>query len=281
MDRAFVPAVDIHRLSSGRILLADADEYASNQLAQCVGQAGYSPDVAHTGRQALMLLQSQRYDVLLLDMSLPDLDCIEFLGRARQHAPDMVIVAMTRTATLDTAIAAVKYQVSDYLVKTDDVDQMFASVSAALHQRAKQIQERMLLRALAEMMERLPRRDGTPSPADSAAFTDILHVSPVQLNIHDRTAIVYGDSNRVCRLTNDEVDLLALLMRRADRVVHFQELADAVLGHSTPERTAYSSVSHHVHRLRAKLEVIPRKPRILRTMRGRGYMFVSAAEADR
>ena len=212
-------------------------------------------------------------------MHLPDVDGIELLAHIRQTAPDMVIIAVTRTASLDTAIAAVKFHVSDYLVKTEDIDQVCNAISNALHQRAKQIQERILLRALGEMMERLPRMEDPTTASGPEEQADVIHISPVQLNLRERTAVVYEDPNLVCRLTNNEVDLLATLMRHADEVVLIKDLAEAVLGHNVADSTAYSSVSHHVHRLRKKIEVLPGKPRILRTVRGRGYMYVSTSGA--
>jgi len=280
MDIVASPNVGSHRLYSERILLADADAGSCDCLAEVLNQIGYAPEIAHNGTQALALLQAQPYDVLLLDMYLPDVDGIELLSHIRQTAPDMVIIALTRTASLDTAIAAVKFHVSDYLVKSDDIDQVRTAISDALHQRAKQIQERVLLRALGEMMERLPHMEGHGETSSSRELPDVIHIPPIQLNLRERTAVVYEDANLVCRLTNNEVDLLAMLMRHADEVVQIKDLATTILGHNISESTAYSSVSHHVHRLRKKIEVLPGKPRILRTVRGRGYMYVSTSGAN-
>jgi len=281
MDNVTPSVPGSRRLYSERLLLVDADVDSCGRLAQALNQMGYTPEIAHNGRQAVAFLQAQAYDVLLLDLHMPDADGIELLAHIRQLAPDMVIVALTRKASLDTAIAAVKCRVSDYLVKSEDVEQVCNAISDALHLRAKQIQERVLLRALGEMMERLPRMEDPAAPDDPEERADVIHIPPVQLNLRERTTVVYEDPNLVCRLTNNEVDLLAKLMRHADEVVQIRELAEVVLGHNISDRTAYSSVSHHVHRLRHKIEVLPGKPRILRTVRGRGYMFVSTAGANR
>jgi DNA-binding response OmpR family regulator len=281
MDTLTSQAPGLRRLYSERLLLADADMDNCNHLAQALNQMGYSPEIARNGRQALAFLQAQPYDVLLLNLHMPDVDGIELLSHIRQLAPDMVIIALTRLASLDTAIAAVKFRVSDYLVQSEDVSQVCNAISEALNQRAKQIQERILLRALGEMMERMPRMNDPAASGDPEEKSDVIHIPPVQLNLRERTAVVYENPNLVCRLTNNEVDLLANLMRHADEVVQVSELAEVVLGQNVSQTTAYSSVSHHVHRLRQKIEVLPGKPRILRTVRGRGYMFVSTAGAGR
>jgi two-component system, OmpR family, alkaline phosphatase synthesis response regulator PhoP len=279
MDDVAISTAGVHRLHAERLLVADADEESLACLSRSLGHIGYAPDTAHSGRQVLALLQSKSYDVLLLDMHLPDVDSIELLGRIRQLAPEIVIIAMTHAASLDTAIAAIKFRASDYLLKTDHEDQLCSSISTALQQHAKQIKERVLLRALGEMMERLPPVEDPRMPNEAMEPSEVIHIPPIQLNLRERTAVVYEDSNLVCRLTNNEVELLARLMRQADEVVSIKELAESTLGRDVADTTAYSSVSHHVHRLRKKIEVLPGKPRILRTVRGRGYMFVSSVGA--
>ena len=119
-------------------------------------------------------------------MHLPDVDGIELL---QQTAPDMVIIAVTRTASLDTAIAAVKFSIyCDYLVKTEDINQVCNAISNALHQRANKFERR-------SPAARSRGNDGTVAPhgirptasGPEEQAEDVIHISPVQLNLRERT----------------------------------------------------------------------------------------------
>ena len=88
--------------------------------------------------------------------------------------------------------------------------------------------------------------------------------------------MVNGDSGRTADLTRSEVGLLAALMDQAGNVLSGRELASAMHGYDLGEQADRSAVSHCIHRLRRKIEADPSKPRLIRTVRGRGYVFMSS-----
>lgn len=237
---------------------------------------GYDVKMANSAHEALALLDAKARDLMVLDLSLPDMDGVELMDRARHLCPDLLIIVLTGDATLETAIAAVKCQAVAYLVKPTSPQEVAEVVGATLQKQARRVQERVLVRALGELVETLQPVDllSPPSVPYSAA-PDLITVPPLSLNLRDGIVVVNGDSQRACSLTRSEVDLLAALMKQAGQVLSTRDLAAAIHGLDPGERAARGAVTHHIHRLRRKIESNPAKPRLIRTVRSQGYVFLS------
>ena len=134
------------------------------------------------------------------------------------------------------------------------------------------------MRSLSEMMDTPAQSVSTvSSPAVPEATSPYyMYVPPLRLNVRLGTVVVNGDSVRTIDLTRNEVGLLAALIDQAGNVLSARELTSAMHLHDPGEQAGRNAVGHCIHRLRRKIEADPSKPRLIRTVRGRGYVFLSS-----
>ena len=115
-----------------RILVVDDEDRVREGLCWSLRVSGYTVDEALSGAQALALLGRGAFDLMLLDMNMPAMDGVEVMERARRVQPDLAIIVLTGHATLDSAIAAVKWGAGDYLLKPVGVQGLQAAVGTGV-----------------------------------------------------------------------------------------------------------------------------------------------------
>ncbi|MDY6875198.1 MAG: response regulator transcription factor [Chloroflexota bacterium] len=265
-----------------RLLVVDDDPNTRAGLRDLLGLLGYHVEQAGSGYEALKLLESETYDLVILDMRMPGMDGIEVMRRARQMRPDLLIVVLTAHATLESAIAAVKSDAVDYLLKPINVEGLAATISQALQGRAEQLHRQYLLDVVGQAMDTLRQTESPVAPVSSPlvssdpALTPLgrfLERGPLRLDRHKRLAMMKGDPMRTVELTEGEAAILIALMEYPNQVLSCGQLARAAMGYDLDKWAAQSLVRPCIHRLRRKLEATPDKPRLIRTVRGRGYFF--------
>ena len=98
---------------------------------------------------------------------------------------------------------------------------------------------------------------------------------PIRLDVLQQLAMIEGPPMRVCRLTTAEAMLLGTLMMSPNRVVSIQELAHSLGSHAANAEVSRGAIFHIVHRLRRKIERDLKEPHLIRSIRGRGYVYVT------
>jgi DNA-binding NtrC family response regulator len=127
-----------------RILVVDDEPDMVENCARILGRLGYDCLTATAARRALLLLESERPDVLLTDLKMPELDGMELLRRARDIDPALPVIMITAFATIESAVAAVREGAFDYLPKTFSVDQIRVAVERALRHRGLEVENKNL-----------------------------------------------------------------------------------------------------------------------------------------
>ena len=131
-------------MSRTRILIVDDEPDMVENCARILGKAGHDCLTASAGHRALALLESERPDLLITDLKMPELDGMELLRRARELDPTLPVIMITAFATIESAVAAVKEGAFDYLPKNFSVDQLRVAVERALRHRGLQVENRNL-----------------------------------------------------------------------------------------------------------------------------------------
>jgi DNA-binding response OmpR family regulator len=127
------------RADRSSILVVEDDLAVSAAVADILHDGGYIVDQVASGRAALAVLMQRYLDLLLLDLSLPDIDGLEVCRLARRHAPDSAIIALTgRTETKDV-VAGLDEGADDYIRKPVDLDVLLARISAVLRAREQKM----------------------------------------------------------------------------------------------------------------------------------------------
>ncbi|MGD9100841.1 MAG: response regulator transcription factor [Anaerolineae bacterium] len=260
-------------IPQARVLVVDQESHSRSALVRSLTSLGYRADEADSGSQALDMLKSVAYDLAMLDVCLPDIDGVEVMRRARQMQPELRIIVLTASPSLESAIAAVKCQAADYLLRPADADEIEAAITAALQQRAQVLRRRDLLDMMGQTLSALHGIETPQETAPAPPPEGLLSTGPVTLDRKKRLASVSGSQTPTVTLTRNETAILAHLMTHPDQVISCRELVQAALGYTVTEQEARSIVRPHIFRLRKKLEVHPSKPSLIRTMRGRGYLF--------
>ncbi len=111
-------------MSRARVLVVDDEPDMVENCARILQRGGYEVLTATDPRRGLAMLESERPDLLLTDLKMPEVDGMELLRRARELDPALPVIMITAFATIESAVAAVREGAFDYLPKTFSVDQL-------------------------------------------------------------------------------------------------------------------------------------------------------------
>jgi two-component system KDP operon response regulator KdpE len=220
-----------------RILIVEDEEQLARMLRSALIQGGYAVSTARTGGDALDLLRHQRFDVILLDLGLPDFDGKDVIPAARALTAAPILVISARDSG-NEKIAALDIGASDYVPKPFDTGELLARIRVALR----------------------PVR-----PARNARVID----PALELDFAARRAVV---NNSPVRLSRKEAELLRLLADAEGSVVSHDEIIEAVWGkHNGADLMNLRVLAWQVRR---KIEPDPASPSFLISEAGIGYRLI-------
>lgn len=250
-----------------RILIVEDEEKIARFVTLELEHEGYQVEHAADGRTAVDLALERNYDLILLDVLLPQLNGMEVLRRVRKHKDVPVIMVTARDAVMDK-VAGLDAGADDYLTKPFAIEELFARIRVAL-KRSEAV------RTASGAGSAGAGADGSaaamPPAGDSAQVS--ASPSPAALTVGsvtldpDRREVTVGGSPIV--LTAREFDVLALLMAHAGTVLTRERIAHEALGYEYVGDT--NNVDVHIAHLRAKIEDAG-SARIIQTVRGVGYV---------
>ena len=202
---------------------------------------GYQVDVGYNGREAVELARATEYDLIILDLMMPELDGLGACMEIRTFSTGPIIRLTARGEDTDKLLGF-EYGADDYITKPFNILEVKARVKALL------------------------RRASTTRKQE--AQRNRLTRGPLSLDSASRTTWKDGT---VVELTAREFDLLELLMKNPDRVYSREQLLNLVWGYEYTGE--YRTVDVHIRRLREKVEQDPANPQLIRTKWGVGYYF--------
>ena len=233
-----------------QILVAEDQVDIRDLIVLNLQQAGHAVTAVADGRAALASQEERASDLLILDLMMPLLDGLEVCKALRARGRATPILMLTAKSTELDRVLGLELGADDYLTKPFSMAELLARVKALLR-RAE------LLRAAA----------AAPAAAQAVRNGE-LDILPVR-----REARVAG---RLLEFTALEFDLLLHFASHPGQVFSRTQLLDAVWGYS---HEGYEhTVTTHINRLRAKLELDPMSPRFILTVRGAGYKMRDAPQ---
>ena len=125
--------------NKSKILVIDDDENILKVVATILRDRGYDVDTAETGSEAISKSEQNTYDLMLIDIRLPDIDGVEVLTRVRDTVPKIRKIIVTGYPTLQNAVAAANRNADAYLTKPFELEKMLETIKEQLE---KQKQER-------------------------------------------------------------------------------------------------------------------------------------------
>lgn len=221
-----------------RLLLVEDEIDIQSFLRRSLQEAGYQVEVASDGQTAERLAADSVFDILIVDLGLPDQDGISLILKLRQRGVNAPVLILSARRSVDDRVRGLEQGGDDYLTKPF---------------------------ALAELLARLRNLLKRNSPA--ATEPTRLRVLDLELDLLRREATRGG---KVLQLTQQEFVLLEYLCRNAGRVVTRSMILDKVWGMRIQPDT--NVVDVHIYRLRGKVDGAGLQP-LIRTMRGVGYVL--------
>ncbi|RGL37459.1 response regulator transcription factor [Collinsella sp. TF07-1] len=244
-----------------RILIVEDEEKIARFVTLELEHEGYQVEHAADGRTAVNLALERDYDLILLDVLLPQLNGMEVLRRVRKHKDVPVIMVTARDAVMDK-VAGLDAGADDYLTKPFAIEELFARIRVAL-KRSEAVRAASGIggAGIATMPPATDTAQTAATPSPAALTVDSVALDP------DRREVTVGGSP--IALTAREFDVLALLMAHAETVLTRERIAHEALGYEYVGDT--NNVDVHIAHLRAKIEDAG-GARIIQTVRGVGYV---------
>jgi two-component system response regulator ResD len=226
--------------SRGSVLVVDDEPTIAEVVARYLERAGYRTRIAADGVAAIEAAARQRPDLVVLDLMLPRIDGLEVMRRLREQDRERIaVILLTAKSEEADRVIGLRLGADDYVVKPFSPAELVARVDAVL------------------------RRIDTSPEQEVPLELGGLRIDPAA-----RRVFVRGEE---ALLTQREFDLLLFMARHPGQVFSRNQLMDAVWQYAFYTDT--STVTVHIRRLRAKIEIDPAQPGHIQTVWGVGYRF--------
>jgi two-component system, OmpR family, KDP operon response regulator KdpE len=226
-------------MSQGRILVVDDDPQIRRVMRTTLVVQGYEVSDARSGQEAIEKVREGKYDLILLDMNMPDMDGIETCREIRSFS-DVAIVMLTVRDTEKDKVTALDAGADDYVTKPFSTPELLARVRAALRR----------------------------VPNNPESGPQVIKAGELEVDLQARRIRLRGNS---IRLTPKEFELLRYLTLHPNVPVTHMKLLQAVWGPDYGEEVEYLRV--FINQLRKKIEADPSNPRFILTEPWVGYRF--------
>jgi EAL domain-containing protein (putative c-di-GMP-specific phosphodiesterase class I) len=122
----------VSKTDATEVMVVDDEPVTARGYARTLAAAGFKVTVAHDGREAAALAKSKRFDTIVSDIAMPDMDGLALLRAIREHDLDVPMIFMTGSPALESAVEAIEYGAFRYLVKPVEPDAMLEVVTRAV-----------------------------------------------------------------------------------------------------------------------------------------------------
>lgn len=226
-------------MNQKKILIVDDDPDIALIIKDNMELDGYQVEVSPNGKKALATLNAETFDLIMLDLSLPDIDGIQVCRRIREKS-DVPIIMLTARDRITDKVLGFECGADDYVVKPFDYLELAARVKACLRRTVR-----------------------------SSSCNNLIEVGNIKIDV---------SGNRVCKagivvnLTKTEFAILVQLASNPGMVFDRTTIRERVW--SSSDLYADSrAIDVHIQHLRSKLEDKPSSPKYIRTVQGVGYIF--------
>ncbi|HLO28441.1 MAG TPA: response regulator transcription factor [Anaerolineales bacterium] len=262
----------------GHILVVDDEASLRQTLARILQRAGFEVTTIASGGEALALLAQQLFDLVYLDIRMPDMSGLEVLKTIHAKNPELPVILFTAQPDLSSAVEALRRGATDYLLKPLKPQTIIDRTQTILADKQKERRKRELQRQIDTLqaeLNTLENKDTLPleqtsqqlQPADDR----FLKHGMLTLDMHTRRVTM---NERVINLPPTSFDYLLVLARHTPNVVDYQTLVSEAQGYETDPHEAQELTKWHVHHIRQAIEPDAHNPIYVINVRGVGYRLV-------
>ncbi len=220
-----------------RILIVEDDRGVTRFIKKGLEEKGFTVDAAFDGEEGLYLATSQAYDLIILDVMLPEINGFEVLKGVRRKAISTPTIFLTAKGEKDDIVHGLEIGADDYLVKPFAFAELLARVKAVLRRGSAEQQ------------------------------TSNIEAGDLSLNLANRTA---QRQNKTIELSGKEFALLEYLVRNAGQILTRTMILESVWGYNFD--TSSNIIDVHINKLRSKIDR-GFKTKLIKTIKGVGYVI--------
>ncbi|MEG0259265.1 MAG: response regulator transcription factor [Lysinibacillus sp.] len=223
---------------TNRILIIEDEESIARVLQLELQFEGYEAEVAHTGTEGLLKYREQQWDLVLLDVMLPEMNGLEVLKRIRATEQQTSVLLLTAKSDVEDKVKGLDLGANDYITKPFEIEELLARIRTALR------------------FSQRPRETVSQMSYDQ-----------LSINEETRDVLYYGEH---VYLTPREYELLLYLLKHPKQVLTREQILESVWGYDYYGDT--NVVDVYIRYVRQKLEAANNRP-IIQTVRGVGYVL--------
>ena len=264
--------------STGHILIVDDEASLRRTLARILQQAGLEVTTAASGQEGIIFLSQQSFDLVYLDIRMPDMNGLEVLEKIHSNFPDLPVILFTAQPDMNSALEALRHGAIDYLMKPLQPQTLIDRTQAILVQKEKERRKREIQSQIKALQAELSKLEGDDNAQQvlSISIQDanerFLIRGDINLDLHARRLKI---KEQIVDIPPTTFDYLVVLVRHAPNVIDYQTLVTEAQGYQVEYREAQELVKWHVHHIRQAIEPDPRKPVYLMNQRGVGYRILA------
>lgn len=227
------------------ILVVDDDQYLRELLKEYLETSNFAVSLASSANDARQLANVRAYDIAIVDIGMPGEDGLS-LARFLSHTYDTGIIILTGKDKPSERVAGLENGADDYVVKPFDLNELKARINS------------------------LKRRMEKSHAANDGSETETVQVGHSQLDMASRC--LFTPNGERVHLTTMEFDLLETFVARKGRVLSREQLLS--LSNSRSDKPYDRSIDNRISRIRRKIEPDPDNPQFIRTIYGKGYIYL-------
>ncbi len=221
-----------------KVLIVEDEKNLARFIELELKHENYDVEIRNDGASGLNRALQHDFDLILLDLMLPEMDGLEVCKRLRTQK-DTPIIMITAKGEIEDKVTGLDYGADDYIVKPFEIEELLA-------------RSRALIRRYTD---------------EHAAKSNVIEIDGIKI---DKNAFKVWYENETLELTKTEFDLLLLLAEYKNRVLHREQILDHVWGYESEVET--NVVDVYIRYLRNKLKKID-KQKLIETVRGVGYVI--------
>ncbi|HET90929.1 MAG TPA: response regulator transcription factor [Chloroflexi bacterium] len=264
---------------TAKILIIDDEANIRASLKEMLIRDDHEVVTTESGEAALKLLETDTFDLALIDLKLGGIGGIEVLKALRERSPDTIAIVLTAHASLETAVEALRRGAHDYLFKPCKPTELRESIQRGLLNRQTPSKSRLLdqIESMASDLEAIRstilEQESRPRPTLPHTITgkDPGRFLQYQGLIVDRLRHAITVDGYLLDLSPTEFNLLSYLVTQVPKVVSPKEIAREVQGYDSDQWEASEAIRQHVYRIRQKIKEAGCSRDVVNTVRGVGY----------
>lgn len=219
-----------------RILVVDDEKGIREGCRRILSGEGYAVDVAENGKVGLELVQSQHYDLIVVDLMMPVMGGIDMMGHVREIDPEIIMIVITGFATIETAVEAIKHGAYDYIPKPFTPDNLIAVINRGIETRRLRLQTKRLMEERDQKLLEIANEK-------SKMHAIINSMADGVLVINRESQLVLWNPAAIRMLNLNEQSELG---RQISEVVKNEDLIRVIKKACSPEASNYTSITEEI-----------------------------------